>query len=62
MSRPRGACSGCGYRFPLRKDGTLQAHQLYEGWGGRRWCDGGHKKPEPEPPFSPFEIDPDDEP
>jgi hypothetical protein len=27
----RGTCDTCGYRLPLRKDGTVQSHHLYSG-------------------------------
>lgn len=43
----RGTCSACGYRYPLRKDGTLQAHHGYHGQEPAPQCEGSGKPPEP---------------
>lgn len=45
----RGTCPECGYRFRLRKDGTIGAHLLYGGPMGRRYCEGSGDRPAPTP-------------
>ena len=37
---PRGTCDTCGYRYPLRKDGTMQAHHGYYGHDPAPQCKG----------------------
>jgi hypothetical protein len=42
----RGTCTICGYRWPLRKDGTMQGHHLYS--GNERYqepCEGSGRPP-----------------
>jgi hypothetical protein len=54
MAATRGQCDVCGYRYPLRKDGTVQVHHLY--CGSERYeepCAGSGKPPRP---FDPNEC------
>ena len=44
---PRGQCSVCRYRYPLRKDGTVQGHH---GRATGSACGGGGKPPVPYDP------------
>lgn len=54
MSKPkRGQCSVCHYRYPLRQDGTVQAHHGYHGQDPAPPCEGGGKPPRP---FDPNEC------
>ena len=42
----RGTCDTCGYRWPLRKDGTVQSHHLYSGNDRcEEPCEGSGKPP-----------------
>jgi hypothetical protein len=42
----RGACSGCGYIFRLRRDGSVGVHHLYHGGErDREPCEGSGKQP-----------------
>jgi hypothetical protein len=50
MKVPTGICSECGYTIRLRKDGTVQRHDLFIGyWNDKSWCKGGLKPPSPAP-------------
>jgi len=40
-----GRCQICPYRWHLRKDGTLQAHNLWSGSNARWQCAGSGLKP-----------------
>src|SRR5262245_39745539 len=44
----RGTCGECGYRFKLKKDGTLMAHNLWHGTQATE-CAGGGKSPKADP-------------
>jgi hypothetical protein len=50
----RGQCSVCRFRYPLRKDGSIQAHHLYCGSDRNPdECEGSRKPPRP---FDPNEC------
>jgi hypothetical protein len=44
--KQRGACPVCGFRFRLRKDGTMQAHWLYGSVIGSGYCEGAGMQPD----------------
>lgn len=41
----RGTCRGCGYRFRLLKDGTIQSHSIPGVLWGPNHCEGSYKPP-----------------
>lgn len=41
----RGQCSVCRYRYPLRKDGTIQGHHGFHGHDPAPECEGSRKPP-----------------
>jgi hypothetical protein len=47
MAAKRGQCDTCGYRYPLRRDGTMQTHHGYYGQERAPGCEGSGKPPRP---------------
>jgi len=43
----RGTCQECGYRNPLRRDGTMGGHQIFDSDGRLRSCEGTGRPPRP---------------
>jgi hypothetical protein len=50
MPAKRGQCATCRFRYPLRKDGTVQAHSGCIGSERQPPCEGGGKPPVPYDP------------
>jgi|ERR1035441_5360565 hypothetical protein len=53
MPVKRGQCTVCRYRYPLRKDGTVQGHHGFHGHTPAPECEGSRKPPRP---FDPNEC------